>query len=265
MGSPYTCNLAILAFTLLGTPSLGFWWSGLCFAYSVSFITISPSPARGRYPIDLGSRALSCCFHLWLPMISEHFPRERTSLLNLQSTNIPPFPYTKPSSGSTPPTGSSPNSFLVLFQCASATPTIRPTHTNCICPHSSDKSHQAARDSSVSLGCLSPPLSGKLLLMRHCPTSLSPVVSFPCSHKLGKCLLPQTLLPLCSLVVLKHESASTSPGGLLKHSFLGSTPRIYGSVGMIWSLRMCISKRAKVMPALSVHGPLLRTAVLAYH
>lgn len=107
---------------LLGTPSLGFWWPGLSSAYSVSFITTSPSPARGWYPIDLGSRALPCCLHLWLPMTSEHFPRGRTSLFNLQSMNIPPFPCTKLSSGSTSPTGSSPNSLLVLFRCSRPVP-----------------------------------------------------------------------------------------------------------------------------------------------
>ena len=178
-------------------------------------------------------------------MTSEDFPRGRTSLFNLQSTNIPPFPHTKPSSGSTSPTWSSPNSLLVLFQCASASPTIHPAHTNPSSPYSSDKSHQATCDSSLSLGRLSPPLSGKLLLMHHCPPSPSPVVSFPCSPKLGKCLFPQTLLPLCSSVVLKRKSVLTSPGGLLKHRFLGPTPRICSSVGLRWSLRMCISNKCQ--------------------
>lgn len=136
----------------------------------------------------------------------------------------------------------------IPFLCFSNVPVPLPPfiqHTNPSSPYSSDKSHQATCDSSLSLGRLSPPLSGKLLLMHHCPPSPSPVVSFPCSPKLGKCLFPQTLLPLCSSVVLKRKSVLTSPGGLLKHRFLGPTPRICSSVGMRWSLRMCISNKCQ--------------------
>lgn len=44
-------------------------------------------------------------------------------------------------------------------------------------------------------------------------------------------------------MVLKLAGASKSPGGLVKQELLNSTPRVFDSVGLDWSLKSCSSRR----------------------
>lgn len=131
------------------------------------------SPTRGWCSADLGSQPLLCSCPTLYDLRA--FP----SILKWQPITIVPFPCRKPSGGSTSPTQPSPNSSYALHKIPGPSSTIHlaPTQTQGV---------HAACDSSLSLSCLFPPLSGKLLLRLDHPTSLSPLVSFLYPLKIRK-------------------------------------------------------------------------------
>lgn len=103
------------------------------------------------------------------------------------------------------------------------------THANACLPtlQTSRQVLSCHRGLPPSLGCLSPPLPDKLLLVLHHPTSLSPLVSFPCSLRTPRrSPLPKIPLPLHPSMVLKLKCASASCRGFLKHRLLAPTPRV---------------------------------------
>lgn len=130
---------------------------------------------------------------------------------------------------------------LLLFtMCLAALPPFaQHPHNPKVFPLSRQVLH-AACNCFLSLGCLFPPPSDKLLLGLYHPTSLSPLVNFLCSLKLRKSLPPKTFLPLCSLVTLKLECASASPWGLVRNAHSQDPLQVCGSVGMRCGLRTCI-------------------------
>lgn len=161
---------------LLRDPFSGFLvaWPLLCLLLSPSSPPLPAQPEAGIQLIwDLRPSMLPSSLAAY---DLRAFPQGRTSLFNLQSMNIPPFPCTKTlSSGSTSPTGSSPNSFLCFSGVFQACPTI-PQHTQTpVLPILQTSPHQAACDFSPLLRL---PLSTSVS-HRHCPTPLSPAVRVP--------------------------------------------------------------------------------------